>query len=194
MVERCLRNGSIDKRSVLDVVLFIGVPLEFSTLQKRVFVQWEGTQQVHQLRRGLFFKCRIWLEILVPFSVLEHIVNEPSVSLHVHVFCCANQSPGIARRTFCDRADCQNHMRCMNVECHGNSVCAFFSPSLRMAQGAPFEANKHGPIELFIRSARVRTANVADPVALFLTARVLLRHAGEGDEVLVQDSVMLGTR
>ena len=47
------------------------------------------------------------------------------------------------------------------------SACLFF-PSLRMAQGAPFEANNHGPIELFIRRARGCTANAAGPVALIL--------------------------
>ena len=62
---------------------------------------------------------------------------------------------------------------------------AFFPPSLRMAQSAPHEGNTHGPIELFIRRARGRTANVAGPVALISTAWVLWRSAGERDEVLV---------
>ena len=49
----------------------------------------------------------------------------------------------------------------------------------------------HGPIELFIRRARGRTANEAGAVALLLTVKNMWRSAGEGDEVLVQDSGML---
>ena len=69
--------------------------------------------------------------------------------------------------------------------------CVLFFFSLRMAQSAPLEANIHGPIELCIRRARGSTANAAGPGALFSTARVLWCLAREGDEVFVQDSVML---
>ena len=36
MVERCFRDGSIDKRNVHDDVLVVGVPTRITTVQKRV--------------------------------------------------------------------------------------------------------------------------------------------------------------
>ena len=109
-------------------------------------------------------------EIIVPFAVLEHSVNEPSVSLHVHVFLLCepvsrHRTPNILRSCRLP----ESH----EVHDHGVpwefSAC-LFSPSLRMTQSAPFESDNHGPSELSSEGQRGRKANAAGPVALFLTA------------------------